>query len=169
MPTSCWLALHAASGIVVGRSTRSLGCMDTDYLEASPQSRRRLVLFFVFALVVGVVAIESLEAHLDRIKTLSICDQITTFHWLWTGACLGLAALGVWAGWLAQRSLKLNQWPLPGAWVFHRTPIHRGNPARWRAYALLGWSVIVLVGSTWSWYVVESYVARVESQRCVEG
>src|SRR5258706_404158 len=27
MPTSCWLALHAASGNVLGRSTRSLGVM----------------------------------------------------------------------------------------------------------------------------------------------
>ena len=27
MPTDCWLALHAASAIVVGRSTRSLDVM----------------------------------------------------------------------------------------------------------------------------------------------
>ena len=142
--------------------------MDTEYLEASPQSRRRLGLFLAFVLVVGVVTIEALQAYLDRTKALPICDQITVFHWLWAGAWLGLAVLGIWVAWLAQRSLRLKQWPLPGTWVFRRTPIHRGNSAKWRAYALLGWSVIVLVGSTWSWYVGESYVVRVESQRCVE-
>jgi hypothetical protein len=39
MPTSCWLALHAASGIVAGRSTRSL-----DGIE-EPMSRKIAVHF----------------------------------------------------------------------------------------------------------------------------
>jgi hypothetical protein len=142
--------------------------MDTDYLEASPQSRRRLVLIFVFVLVAGVVVIEALKTYSDRVKTLPICDQIITLHWLWTGACLALAVLGIWVGWLAQRALKSNQWPPPGAWIFHRTRIYRGNSAKWRAYVLLSWSVFVLVGSTWSWYVLENYLARVQSHRCVE-
>ena len=41
--------------------------MNTDYLEASPQSRRRFVLLFVVALVIGLVIIELLEAHLERV------------------------------------------------------------------------------------------------------
>ena len=142
--------------------------MNTDYLEASPQSKRRFVLFFVIALVVGVAIIEVLEAHLDRVKTLPLCDQLTNLRWLWASACLGLAALGIWAGWMAERSLKLKQWPLPSAFIFRRTPIHRGRSAKWRAYALLGYSVLLLVGSAWSWYVVENWAERVESQRCVE-
>lgn len=142
--------------------------MDTEYLEATSQSRRRLGLVLVFAMILGVGMIEALEVHLDQVKALPICDQVNSFRWLWAALWTGLAVLCIWVAWLAQRSLKLNQWPLPGAWVFRRTPIHRGNSAKWRAYALLGWSIVVLIGSTWSWYVGESYVARVESQRCVE-
>ena len=33
MPTGCWLALHAASGIVAGRSTRSLAGMNSTRVE----------------------------------------------------------------------------------------------------------------------------------------
>ena len=142
--------------------------MNTDYLEASPQSKRRVVLFFVIALVIGLVMVEVLEAHLERVKALPFCDQLADLRWLWTGACLGLAALGIWTGWMAQRSLKLKQWPLPSAFIFRRTPIHRGNAARWRAFAVLGCSVILLGGSTWSWYVVEKWAERAESQRCME-
>jgi hypothetical protein len=142
--------------------------MNTDYLEASPQSKRRFVLLFVVALVIGLVIIELLEAHLERVKTLPFCDQLANLRWLWTGACLGLATLGIWTGWMAQRSFKLKQWPLPSAFIFRRTPIHRGNSAKWRAFAVLGYSVILLGGSAWSWYVVEKWAERVESQRCVE-
>lgn len=142
--------------------------MNTEYLEPSLQSRRRLVLIFVFALIIGVVILEALEAALDRSKALPLCDQINTFHLLWAIACGGLMAVGIYAARLAQRSLKLNQWPLPGTSVFRRTLIHRGGSAKWRAYALLVWSVVAVVGSAWSWYAAENYVSRVEVQRCVE-
>src|SRR5258708_14034905 len=112
--------------------------MGTEYLEATPQSRRRLIILFVLVLVVGVVLIEALEAYVDRTKALPLCDQIITFRWLWAAPWIGLVVLIIWVARLAQRSLKLNQWPLPDASVFHRTPVHRGSSAKWRAYSLFG-------------------------------
>jgi hypothetical protein len=144
------------------------GRVSADYLEASPRSRRRFLVFFVIVLVAGVAMIELLQAHLERMKTLPLCDQLADLRWLWAGVCLGLAALGIWTGWMAHRSLKLKQWPLPGALIFHRTPIHRGNSAKWRAFALLGYSVLFLGGSGWSWYVIDQWAERAESQRCAE-
>jgi len=118
--------------------------------------------------ILGVGMIKALEAHLEHAKTLPICEQASSFRWLWAAVWIGLVALCISAAWLAQRSLRLNQWPLPGAWVFRRTPVRRGNSAKWRALVLLGWSLAVLVGSTWSWYAGDNYVAGIESQRCVE-
>jgi hypothetical protein len=59
MQTGCWLALHAASGVVVGRSTRSLACtvMSTPERDEKPKrlSDGDRTFFFVFGiyLVVG--------------------------------------------------------------------------------------------------------------------
>jgi hypothetical protein len=142
--------------------------MNAEYIEPTPKSRRRIALIFVFALLVGVVLIEALQAHLERTSALPICDQIATIRWLWAAVSIGLIVVGICVGRQGQRALSLNQWPLPGTSVLRRTPIQRGSPVKRRAYVLLGWSALVLVGSTWSWYSVESYVSRVESQRCVE-
>jgi len=153
-------------GAVPGRSTRSLGCMSAEYLEATPQSRRRAGLVFVGALVLGVVLIEALDTWLEQSKALPMCEQLTSFRWLWATVWAALGILCLWVARVGQQSLKLNQWPLPGTWLLRRTLIHRGKSAKWRALAMLGWSVAALVGSGVSWYVGDSYVARVESQRC---
>ena len=41
--------------------------MNTDYLEASPQSRRGFVLFFLMAMAIGVVTIEVLPGDLREV------------------------------------------------------------------------------------------------------
>jgi hypothetical protein len=142
--------------------------MDAEYIEPTAHSRRRILLIFVIALLVGVVLIRLLEAHLERTRALPICDQIFTFRWLWAAVWIGLVGVGIWMAQIARRSLSLNQWPLPGTSVLRRTPIQRGRSVKRRAYVLLGWSLLVLVGSTWSWYAGDAYVSGVESKRCIE-
>lgn len=142
--------------------------MDPEFIEPTASSRRNLAMFLIAALVLGIGLIELLQTQLDEMKARPICDSITMFRWWWTLALGGLALCGAWVAWLAQRALKLNQWPLPGTWVFRRTLIRRGNSARWLAYGMLGWSVLAIVGSGISWYVGEELVQRVESQRCVQ-
>jgi hypothetical protein len=153
------------SSSVAGRSTRSLGCMAAEFIEPTAASRRKLAMLFVVALIAGVGIIELLKAQTAELNTRSICESITTV-WLWFVVAFGgLIMCGIWAAWMAHQALKLNQLPLPGTWVFRRTPILRDGAVKWRAYAMLGWSIFVIAGSGVSSYFVWDYLHRAYS-RC---
>jgi hypothetical protein len=137
---------------------------DVEYLEATPQSRRRIVLRFLLAFVIGVAIVEALEAYLANMKIVPICDQLIPFRWLWGAVSLALVILSAWIARIGFSVLRLGRWPLPGTSVARRTPIQRGGSARWRAYALLSYSAFVLVGSVWFWYVGDSITAGAESK-----
>ena len=96
------------------------------------------MLVWLFAVVIGAVAIEAIEAFMDRSKALPICDQITATRSLWTVLLGGMALVGIWVAHLAQRSLQSNQWPLPGTWV-PRVVLVRGGelPIARRVAAML--------------------------------
>jgi hypothetical protein len=54
LPTGCWLALHAASGVVVGRSTRSLDGMRITHARTVPLV---LGLIYAYGAVLGIVGL----------------------------------------------------------------------------------------------------------------
>lgn len=140
--------------------------MEPQYIDPTPKSRRRVLLTFAIASLVGLGAIQGVQMLLGHIKMLPICDQISAFRWLWSTVLVALAAGGVWSAWLARQILRANQCPLPGTSVFRRTTIHRGA-ARWRAYVALGLGVYMIAGSVWAWYVGEKVAQRADTtQRC---
>ena len=141
--------------------------MERQYIDPTPESRRRLGFMFALALIIGVALIEGLQMLLAHIKTLPTCDQIAAFRWLFAAGCCGMAMGGIWSSWFARQALKAGQLPLPGTSVFRRTAIYRGRAAKWRAYAALGLGVALIAGPAWIWYVGETYAERASvTQRC---
>jgi hypothetical protein len=140
--------------------------MTEEFIEPTAASRRNIAMLFFVALVVGGGVIELLEAQIAELNTRPICEGITTVS-LWFGLALGgLVLCGIWAACLAHKALKLNQLPLPGTWVVRRTPILRDGALKWRAYLLLGWSVLVIAGSGAFSYFAWDYLHRVYDSRC---
>jgi len=139
--------------------------MNAEFIEPTSASRRKLAVFFVGAIVAGVLAIELVEAYLADLMSRPICEAIEPVSVL-LAAVLGAVLLcAPWAAWIARKALKLNQWPLPGTWVFRRTPIQRGRPVIWRAYAMLAWAVLVVATVAYASYVSWSLMHRVDA-RC---
>jgi FtsH-binding integral membrane protein len=151
--------------VVDGRSTRSLGCMNAEFIEPTSASRRKLAILFVVSLVGGVLLIELLEAYLAELKLRPICETIGPVSVLWISVLGGLLLCAAWAAWTARKTLKLNQWPLPGTWVFRRTLIRRGRPVIWGAYAMLAWAILVVAAVIFASYVSWDLMHRVDA-RC---
>jgi hypothetical protein len=140
--------------------------MTEEFIEPTAASRRKIAMLFFVALVVGVGAIELLEAQIAEVNKRPICENITTLS-LWFGVVFGsLVMCGIWVAWMARKALKLNQLPLPGTWVARRTPILRDGALRWRAYLLLAWSFLAIAGSGVSSYLLWDYLHRVYDSRC---
>jgi len=139
--------------------------MNSEFIEPTSASRRKLAIFFVAALVVGVLVIELLEAYLAELKTRPLCETIEPLSVLSISILGGLLLCAAWGAWLARKTLKLNQWPLPGTWVFRRTPIQRGRRVIWRAYAILAWAVLMLASVVFASYLFWGLMDRVDA-RC---
>jgi hypothetical protein len=142
--------------------------MNDEFLEPTPASRRKLALLFVAAVGSGAFVIELLKAYEARLQLRPVCESVEPVLVMWA-ACLGALVLAaVWVAWLARRALKLNQWPLPGTWVFHRTQIYRGPQVVWRAYAMFAWAALVVAlvafASYLTWQLVHRAVIHCESR-----
>ena len=71
MPTGCWLALHAASGIVVGHSTRSLDSMKKPKRISAATLRSLVVVLTAVALWLPMVAISAQVGIVHRVGWIS--------------------------------------------------------------------------------------------------
>jgi hypothetical protein len=131
--------------------------MSTEYIHPTQEGRRNLVMLVLFSLIAGVaIDFWLLPAFFSYIHSLPKCNQ---FAWL-RGTLLGVIffppLLALWAIPHSLKLLKLNQSPLPGAWVLRRTPIKRGRPVRLRAIALLLLSVLALAFPLLGLHLLES-------------
>ena len=119
--------------------------MSIEYIEPTREGRRNLVVLIVITVIAGAtIKLWLLPALFSHIDSLPKCDQIR-----WLRVCLiGISAapplITLWSIPYAIRLLKLNQSPLPGSWVFLRTPIKRGLVVRLRAFGLLSASALAL-------------------------
>ena len=142
--------------------------MDPEFIEPTHSSRRNIVVVWVTALIAGVAIIEARETMLAVLMTRPICEVIVITRAAFA-VVLGLLAIAaLWLAWIARRGLRLNQWPLPGTWVWRRTPIYRGRAMRWRAYALLSASIAMLVICAVEWHLVGEFFSRAKSRSCAE-
>jgi hypothetical protein len=119
--------------------------MNNEFIEPTRESRRNLLLLIaVVAVSGGLIKFWLMPAFFAHIATLPRCDQIV---WLRNTVLAVLATPPVMALWSVPHSLrllKLNQSPLPGTWVFRRTPVRRGRSVRIQACFLLALSVAML-------------------------
>jgi hypothetical protein len=138
-----------------------------EFIEATPASKRKIAAQFVSALVAGVVTLEFLMPRfLEFIHALPLCEQVDwldgTFLVL-MGALMLLAAWGIFS---ARKALRLGRWPLPGAAVWHRTPVRRGALLRRGAYAGLIASLAVIVLGLCMEYLMHRSLTEVRAKRC---
>jgi len=118
--------------------------VNAEFLEPTPASRRKLTALLVAALAGGASLIEWLKSYLAELKSRPICDTLEPVLVLGILILASLLLLSAWVAWTARKVLRLDQWPLPGTWVFRRTPIQRGRKVVLRAYAMLGLAVLVV-------------------------
>lgn len=120
--------------------------MSEEFIEPTRQSRRNLLLVYA-ALVIGFVFLQSwaMPAFFDYGKSLPPCDQVIVLIKAIIATLLFPVAIGIWGVFHARKLIELKQFPLPGTWVFRRKLIKRGRAIRYRAYALLVLSVVLIV------------------------
>jgi hypothetical protein len=137
-----------------------------EYIEATPASRRKLVAVFVVAVVAGLVILEYLlPEYLAYIRTLPFCEQVDWVESTFLALMLGLVVLVPWIAKSARDVLRLEQWPLPGSWVWSRTRVERGARVRWRGRGMVAAAVVLLVVPLVSAYSVHGFLAY-SRERC---
>ena len=56
------------------------------------------------------------------------------------GLSLCIFAAAAYAFHFGRRVLRAGQWPLPGAFVLHDTPVITGRGVKWRAWGMIVWA-----------------------------
>ena len=142
--------------------------MPEEFIEPTREGRRNFILLLSCILVMGAALHFFLAPwFLAFLKTLPLCDQLS---WV-QGSFLVILLLPVtlalfWAIPHARKLIIFQQSPLPNAWVLRRTPIKRGSKVWWLAFALLGWSAVVVIFSFWAWFKMSDIFASLASQQC---
>jgi hypothetical protein len=137
-----------------------------EFVEPTAKTRRNLLALFAIALLVGGLFTLVLKpALLGFITQLPVCEQARWSFGLLIAYLCPLPVIAVWTGNYARKLLKFNQSPLPGAWVWRRTPVKRGRLVRLQAYATIACSATLLIAPFYAWYVLQPMFAAV-SQRC---
>ena len=137
-----------------------------EFIEATPASRRKLAAIFVVAIVGGLVTLEyMLPEYLAYIRTLPFCDQVDWVEATFLMLLLGFAIPVPWLGHSAREVLRREQWPLPGSWVWNRTPVERGPGVRRRGRAMLAAAVSLLVIPLLMGFLVHDFFSQAR-ERC---
>jgi len=137
-----------------------------EFIEASPASRRKLAALFVTAIVGGLVTLEYvLPEYLAYIRTLPFCDQVDWVEATFLVLLLGFAIPVPWLGHSAREVLRREQWPLPGSWVWNRTPVERGPGVRRRGRAMLAAAISLLVIPLLMGFLVHDFFSQAR-ERC---
>ena len=107
------------------------------------------------ALLAGLAMVASIPLLREYLATLPPCDALRTS----SDFLVGLMALGMLGGVPALREgiavLQRRQWPLPGAKVWKRTPIVRGDAARRRAYLLLAVAMLTFAACGYTMWLAK--------------
>ena len=137
-----------------------------EFVEPTAKTRRNLLALFAVALLVGALLKFVLQpAVLGFIKQLPECEQARWSFGLLIASLCPLPVIAVWTSNYARKLLKFNQSPLPGAWVWRRTPVKRGRLVRLQAYAIIACSAALLAAPFYAWYVFQPMFAAL-SERC---
>jgi len=131
--------------------------MTNEFIEPTREGRRNLLLIAA----VGIIAAGSLQFWLKplllaQLASLPLCERLRWLRICLLGAIATPPAFALWAVPHALRLHKFGQSPLPGTWVFRRTPIRRGRIVRLQAAFLLLFSLLALMFPIVGWHMLES-------------
>lgn len=142
--------------------------MSDDFIDPTPEGRRNLLLLLLLGIVLGGALQFWLKpAFFASLHSLPPCDQLK-----WLRVCL-IAALAtpplltLWAIPHSLKMLKYKQSPLPGAWVFRRTPVRRGRAVQLQAFFLLLVSAFCLAFPFLGWQVLKSSPIFAPTKVCI--
>jgi hypothetical protein len=132
--------------------------MTEDFIDPTPESRRKLLWLIAAVLLLGALATYWLLPWFRmQMQVLPPCEAIRLARWALLVLLLSLPLIAMgWALPLAWRLWTTGQFPPPGTWVVRRTPIRRGRAVRIRAVALVLWSVLSIALAIWGAYTVQS-------------
>lgn len=117
-----------------------------DYLEPAKGSKIKLAIVIVAATFIGSVSTYLWSLYSNWIKTLPLCDSI---FWLERGidfvAIAGIL-ISIWPFRTGYLIIKHKQFPYPGATVYRRTKIRKGQGAYLRGivFIILGLALVVV-------------------------
>jgi len=132
----------------------------TEYLEPTPETRRKALGLIVAGIVVGTLLVFVLRpAFFAFIRQLPECGQARWLFGLLIASVCPLPFVALWAIAHARKLLRFNQSPLPDAWVLRRTPVRRGRPVRLQAYVLIACAAILFFAPLYAWHVMQPIVA----------
>jgi hypothetical protein len=130
-----------------------------DFVEPTAGARGRVLALLAIALLAGLAMLASIPALREYLATLPPCDALR----LSSDVLVGLMALGMLGGVPALREgfavLQRRQWPLPGAKVWKRTPVLRGDAARRRGYLLLAIAVLVFATCGYAMWLARGFTS----------
>ncbi|MEZ5457166.1 MAG: hypothetical protein R3F04_13830 [Lysobacteraceae bacterium] len=132
--------------------------MTEDFIDPTPESRRKLLWLIAAVLLLGALATYWLLPWFRmQMQVLPPCEAIRLARWALLVLLLSLPLIAMgWALPLAWRLWTTGQFPPPGTWVVRRKPIRRGRAVRIRAVALVLWSVLSIALAIWGAYTVQS-------------
>ncbi len=126
--------------------------MNDEFIEPTRHGRAGLILIWL----VGVAGMAFLQFWVrPLLMTLQGCDRVLLLErTLASGIGISMA-LVICGGYSALKALKFKQMPLPGSWVWRRTPVQRGRRVTLKAYVFLAGSVILVLSLAWSWTLMQ--------------
>lgn len=152
------------------RALRDDTSAQAQFIEPTRASRVKVI-----ALLVGVgIAVWAIDrwvfpAYFGYITRLPKCDSLPWLRATVIGMSLfPLVLAATWAVPTARKVLREGQWPISGTWVFSRTPIKRGPAVRWRAYALLAWSLLAAAIPFWGLYLMAPTPIFMSQAKCIQ-
>jgi len=134
-----------------------MDAMNDQFSEPTRQGRRNLLLMVAIGILVAAALQFWLKpAFFAHLNALPLCDRLKWLRVWLLGAIATPPLFALWGIPQAIRLFKLNQSPLPGTWVFRRTPIKRGRVVRLQAGFLLLFSLLALMFPIVGWRLLQS-------------
>jgi hypothetical protein len=126
--------------------------MIEQFIDPTPKSRRNLVLlYFGFAALLVLVRYVILPGIVEHMKLLPKCEQVPWLRNSITLALVFMVVLTLPYVVYAMRIYRLQQYPLPDAWVWNRTPVIRGRSASFRACSYCAIPILAITLSLVFW------------------
>ena len=138
-----------------------------EYIEATPASRRKLGVLFAVLVSAAFAMLELvLPEYLAFLRTLAFCDQLDWVEGTLLAMLLAAVIPAPWSWIASRRIVRLEQWPLPGSWVWQRTRVERGAKVLWRARALAAAAVAMFIVPVAGALLVHDFLGEARASRC---